>query len=118
MTRQPDDDERLLVPRRSGRTEERVYVKDLDRFISHKPRSAYKYAKRRGWLKWAKWGSYGDGGAWWVTPYAAKRIIAHFRAIQGDLYMNGKDFHERKDKVNAINARNKARRAARSVQGS
>lgn len=120
MTRRPAHDERLLLPGRSGRTEERVYVKDLERYLDDKLCACYRFAKKQGLLKWLSWGSSGAGGLWYVTPYGAQRVIAYIRARQGAVYLEGKDFHEQQALTRARNQtwnRNwRAKRAAAAVQ--
>lgn len=51
----------------------------------------------------------------YVTEYGAMRIIAHFRAIQGEWYLNGKDFHRVRDRQAATAQRALLRRAARNA---
>jgi hypothetical protein len=116
MTRRPAQDERLLLPGRSGHTQERVYVKELERYLDDQVRACYRFAKRQGLLKWVSWGTSGAGGLWYVTPYGAQRVIAYIRARQGAVYLEGKDFHEAQALKRAKNLgwqKNwKARRAA------
>ena len=99
MTRRPAQDERLLLPGRSGHTQERVYVKDLERYLDDQVRACYRFAKRQGLLKWVSWGTSGAGGLWYVTPYGAQRVIAHIRARQGEVCLQGKGYHEEKERV-------------------
>ena len=55
-----------------------------------------KHAKKHG-LVLHKARVTGLSGLFWLTPYAAQRLIAFARAKQGDYYLAGKNYHRTKE---------------------
>lgn len=84
-----------MIPRSGERTEERVFVKELVQYLHHSAPVIMAFARRKGFLRYK---SAGGNQIYWVTPYGASRIIAYVRAIQGDTYLQGKDFHRLREK--------------------
>ncbi len=91
MTHRPADDERLLVAPYAP-TPERVYLKDLAEHLGERQVALRAIAKRHGWLRRLAVGPFGV--VWYVSPYAAQRIIVYIRAQQGAKYMRGEQVHE------------------------
>lgn len=99
ITRQPTYDERHVVPPYNPREPtERIYLIELAQFLHVPTIRVRKWARRQELIR-----KQGMGGAVrsieYVTQRGAMRIIAHFRAIQGEEYLKGKDFHARLDAV-------------------
>jgi hypothetical protein len=111
MARQPDDDERLLVPACSGTKGERVYLVELARYLRHPLPKVRKRAKYLGILYKVSRGT-GLHPVAYVTIEGAMRLIAHFRAEQGRIYMSGKDFHAEAERAAMGEARRRAKRKA------
>lgn len=108
MTRRPVHDERLVVPARSVLDKDRVYVRELAQYLGHSLLAIRKFARKYGYLKKASRGA-SRTPITYVSPYAAMRIIAHIRRIQGEVYERGKDFHEIRERERASHQRLKAR---------
>jgi hypothetical protein len=92
MTRRPDCDERIILPVRSVEHNDRVYLPELCKYLHHNPAYIRKFAKRQGILYRAGRGA-GRQPIEYVSEWGAMRIIAHVRAIQGEIYQQGRDFH-------------------------
>lgn len=82
-----------MVPARAGVSKERVYLTELSKYLMHNPTVVKKFAKRQGLTRKVGLGT-AYGGVEYVSPYGAQRIIAYIRALQGDAYLHGKQFHE------------------------
>lgn len=95
MTYRPAGDERLVVPDPGDRTTERVFLTELARYLHHRSSYLKAFAKQHGFLRSSPTQC---GRAYWVRPYGAMRIIAYIRALQGDAYLQGKQFHEERAK--------------------
>lgn len=93
MTYRPAADERSVVPARTGVSKERIYLKDLSRYLHHNPAVVRKFAWKWDLVRLVYCGQ-GPRPAEYVSPYGAQRIIAYIRAIQGDAYLHGRNFHE------------------------
>lgn len=91
MPRRPAADERLVVPPRSGATNERVYILDLAQFLRIQSGQIVRLAKRWGFYRY-KYYRPQLGPVAWVSPYGAMRIIAYIRACQGEMYLQGYDW--------------------------
>ena len=100
MTYRPAGDERAVVPTRSevssAALKERVFLADLARYLHHRIGVLRKFGKKEGLIRRA-----GRGGAHppaeYVSVYGAMRIIAYVRAIQGENYLHGRQFHEQNE---------------------
>ena len=103
MARRPDLDERLVMKERSGERSERIHVVDLAKYLHHRSDYIKKFAKKHGYLRRAR--GLGTSWRWYVTPHGARHVIMYIRAIQGEFYVNGKDFHALKEKVAATRLR-------------
>jgi len=73
-------------------SKERIYLKELAWYLHHSLTTIRAFAKRHGWLRTTL--SMTHGRVAYVSPYAAQRIIAYIRAVQGDEYLQGRQFHE------------------------
>lgn len=113
MARQPDRDERLLVPACSGERGERVYVRELAQYLHHRSGVLMKFARQRGILHWASRGACFPPVPW-VTVDGAKRLIAFVRTLQGAKYHSGIDFHRHQEMMAAAQLRCQARKRARA----
>lgn len=99
MTRRPDADETICVGARSGwRQDERYYVKEVAAFLHQSVQSVRKWARKHGLIRRLSLHAGGYEGIDYVTRYGAARVITHFRALQGEEELAGKDFHARRDK--------------------
>lgn len=87
MTRQPVWDERIVVPARSVGNRNRVYLKELAQYLHQQTGRLRKFARRHEMLR-------GPRMAEWVSEYAAMRLIAYVRRMQGAIYETGESFHE------------------------
>jgi len=92
MTYRAAGDERSVVPARVGVSKERIYITELTQYLHHSAAMVRKLAKRWGLMRRVSIGACRDP-AEYVSPYGAQRIIAHIRAIQGDAYLQGREFH-------------------------
>lgn len=118
MARQPDSDERLVLRGCSvAEKGRRVYVRELARYLDHPLGQIKRFLRNRGVLHWARLGT-GHKPVPWVSEAVALRVIAHFRAIQGEVYLQGKDYCLLRERQRAREARQQARRAARKALGS
>lgn len=109
MTRRPEADETIVLGERSGwRGGERFYLRDLAVFLHQSITSIRKWARRQRILKSQSVKVPGCFRVDYVTRYGAMRVIAHFRAQQGELHLRGKDYHRRKDMTDSYPARRKA----------
>ena len=107
VTRRPAGDEKFLVPARSEVNGGRVYVQELAQFLHHSVGTVRKAAKAYGFLKRISMGScypHRD----YVTEWAAMRLIAHFRILQGEQYENYIDFHKERERNAALLRKKKA----------
>ncbi len=86
-------DQRSVLTFRAPRARERIYLKDLSKFLDCGTARLRRWAKRNG-----IWHA-GDvvREPEWVTPQGAMRIIAHIRAWQQRVYESGHRYHERQD---------------------
>jgi hypothetical protein len=96
ITYRPAGDERAVVPMPTTRSKERIYLTELTQFLQHNPSALKKFAKREGLLRKASLGH--RGSVEYVSPYGAMRLIAYARAIQGENYLRGQQFHEFREK--------------------
>ncbi len=87
---------------------------ELAKFLHHSASTVQKAAKAYGFLKWIPFGSC-HPGQWYVTEYAAMRLIAHFRILQGVQYENYIDFHKNRERSAAHQRKKKAALRAASV---
>lgn len=118
MARQPDSDERLVLQGCSvAEKGRRVYVLELARYLDHPLGQIKRFLRHRGVLHWATLGT-GHKPVPWVSEAVALRVIAHFRAIQGEVYLQGKDYHLMRERGRAREARKQARLAAQKTLGS
>jgi hypothetical protein len=92
ITLRPAADERLVVPEPGARSTERVFVVELAHYLHHRVGVVRRFAKRNGLLRSQRLAN--RRLVHWVSPYGAMRIIAYVRAIQGDSYLQGRQFHE------------------------
>lgn len=107
----PVGDERLVVPPRSPLRKERIYLGDLAKYLHHNPGTLIRVAKRQGWLR-KTGGSCILGNVRYVSEYAAQRLIAYIRALQGAMYHQGCNFHEHREYGARSRLRSKERRKA------
>lgn len=106
MTQRPADDERLLSAPYTGPSKERIYLRDLAEHLLERLRVVRAIAKRHGWLRHVTMSNFGK--AWYVSPYAAQRIIVYIRAQQGEKYMRGEQVHEWRERERLREERKRA----------
>lgn len=87
-----------MVPENRGATGERIWTTELAKYLHCDPVTLKRFARQHGLLRSARTNAARHE---WVTPYAAQRIIAYIRAMQGDAYMQGRQFHERRERATA-----------------
>jgi hypothetical protein len=94
MTCRPADDERLVVPEPGRYTGEKIFLTELAAYLHHRSGDLMDFARKHGFLKriWAR-----GAAVYWVHPYGAQRIISYIRALQGDHYLQGNDFHKERE---------------------
>jgi len=85
-----------VVPERTGVSKERIWLRELCKYLHHSPVTVKRFAKRHGLLRRAS--GHALGKAWYVSPYGAQRIIAYIRAMQGDAYLQGREFHDERER--------------------
>lgn len=95
----------------------RVYVRELAAYLGHPIRQVYRFIRSNGLLRWASQGAAREKIPW-VTEQTALRVIAHCRATQGEVYLQGKDFARIVQSQREQGARKRARRAAQKALGS
>lgn len=112
MTRRPDEDETIVLGERSGWAGgERFYLKEVAVFLHQSAKSVRKWARRQRLIKRIRMRIVGGGSDYveYFTRYSAMRVIAHFRLVQGELHLRGKDYHRKKDMDRAWQLRQKAK---------
>lgn len=98
MAGRRDDGTDIIGSGRSvPRSDERIFILDLAQFLHHRAGVLRRFARKHGYLRKVGLGI-GRDGVHYVSVYAAMRIIAYIRAIQGEQYLNGKNFHEERQK--------------------
>ncbi len=100
-----------MVAPRSGEPKERIFVAELAQYLNHRSSVLRKFARKRGLLHKTSLGS-GRTPLDWVTPYGASRVIAYIRALQGDKYLQGRDYHRECERQRAYDAEKRAKRKA------
>ncbi len=101
MAYQPAADERLLLGPRSGSPRgDMIFIPDLAEHLNVGVSKLTPFARKLGFLRRARLVP-DTGTVHWVTPYAASRLIAYFRAIQGALAFDGVDHGELTEKMRA-----------------
>lgn len=110
MPQSAHEDERIVVPARSVPTEERIYLKELAKFLHHRTGVLRQFAKKRALLHKVSLGISKEP-AEYLTPYGAMRVIAYIRALQGAEYLSGRDFHGLREQWAKEKAQRMARRA-------
>jgi hypothetical protein len=104
-----------VVPTRSevssAALKERVFLKDLAKYLHHRIGVLRKFGKKEGLIRRAGLGTAHDP-AEYVSAYGAMRIIAYVRAIQGDNYLHGRQFHEQNEHESEQHLRRVRERAA------
>lgn len=103
-------DQRSVLSFRAPSARERVYLKDLSKFLNCGTGRLRKWAKRN--RIWHPGDVYREPE--WVTAAGAMKIIAHIRAWQEQHYGRGqRPFHERQDYLRKyMPARREAKRIA------
>jgi hypothetical protein len=102
-------DERLVVPARSVVSKERVFLRDLAQYLHHGQAALKRFAKKHRLLHLGPRRA-GREAVAWVTPYGATRIIAYIRAIQGERYARGLDYHRECERSRAYDAQKRVRK--------
>lgn len=110
MTYRPAGDERAVVGARAGVTKERIWINDLARYLSQSHSALRRFARKRGLMREMYVYRTGAREAY-VSVYGAQRMIAYFRALQGDWYLNGQDFHAFHAGHRAANKRSQHKRS-------
>lgn len=100
MTDGPVVDERIVLDARSCRSDERILLTELAQYLHQTTRSVRAWGKKQRLLKSFRMRVHGmTRDVAYFTPYGAMRVIAHFRALQGEEYLKGKDWHAQRDKI-------------------
>lgn len=99
----------MLGERSGWKGGERFYLTEVAVFLHQSSTSVRKWAKRQGLIKRLPVKAMGVQNVEYFTRYAAMRVIAHFRAVQGEMHLNGKDHHHIVDRDRAWQLRNKTR---------
>lgn len=98
-----------MVAPRSGEPKERIFVVELAQYLNHRSSVIRKFARQRGLLHRVSIGSCREA-IHWLTPYGASRVIAYIRALQGDKYLQGKDYHHLVERNRASDKRQRLRK--------
>lgn len=72
-----------------------------------------RFAKKSGLLHRAS--AHSGGDLYYVSVYGAQRVIAYVRALQGDEYLNGRDYHGLREKWRVQKAAEMARKRLKAV---
>ena len=92
-------DEAITLPERVERMPgERVFFSELQAFLGCSKPELARFARQHGLLHTAKHSSVVTRVRW-VTPDGALRIIAHFRAKDGEVHMAGKGEQRQRARV-------------------
>jgi hypothetical protein len=97
MTRRPDCDERVVLPARSVLSKERVYLYELAEYLGCDRRVLNKHARRHRMVKKERHQCPVDYVPW-VSVWNAMRLVAYIRALQGQQYAAGIDYHDLKQR--------------------
>lgn len=104
-------DERIVVPGRPGDYRGRVYVTELAKYLGNGEHALKRFAKKHGLLRKAGRGT-GRAGIYYVSEYAALRMIAYFRVRDVEVSEKRKtDPHLERLMNRARGARKRAERA-------
>ena len=109
MAQGPVEDERLVLPERSATDRDRVFLVELVPYLHEPALAVHRLAKKLGVLRYLSFGS-GYSPRAYVSAWGALRIIAIFRAQQGKLYLEGKDFHALRTRAAEVDRSRKAKR--------
>ncbi len=74
-----------------------------------------KFCRQRGLLHKMRLGSGGRRNVYYLSPYAARRVIASIRALQGGYYLAGRNHLEWREKDRLLLARKRAALKAASA---
>lgn len=99
----------MLGERSGWKGGERFYLAEVALFLHQSAKSVRKWARRQGLIKRLPVKAMGVQNVEYFTRYAAMRVIAHFRAQQGELHLRGKDYHRKVDVDRAWRERQKAK---------
>lgn len=115
MTRRPDADETLVLGERSGwKGGERFYLRDLALYLHQSAKSVRKWARRQGLIKHQSLKIHASATrVEYFTRYGALRVIAHFRALQGEMHLAGKDYHRWRESKDGATRRYRSKRQCR-----
>jgi hypothetical protein len=90
MARHPASDERsVLGPPGKSVKGERFYLVEIAQFVRTQPGNLAKFLRREGLLRRVTRGA--RGAVFYTSARGVALAIAHFRAIQGALYLKGQD---------------------------
>lgn len=115
MTYKPAGDERLVVSERPVPSKERIWVTELAQYLGASSAIVKRFAKKRGLLH--RGSAHSAGKLYYVSVYGAQRVIAYVRALQGDEYLNGRDYHRIRQQWREQQARKLARKALKAASG-
>jgi hypothetical protein len=98
MTRRPDADETIILGTCSGwKGGERFYIADLALYLHTSTNAIRRWGRKQQLMKRLVLKCRGYGAVEYFTRYGALRVIAHFRALQGEDYLRGRDYHRNKE---------------------
>jgi len=113
MARRPSRDEPIPLGKDAGTTKDRVFVKDLARYLRISCGALKKWADDRGILYRVSRGACFEPIPY-VTEQTAMRAIGHFRAKQGAECMKNRRFFEEKEQERLAMARRRALKGAKA----
>jgi hypothetical protein len=102
MARHPASDERsVLGPPAKLVKGERFFVIEISAFLRCSPGNVAGFLRREGLLK-KMWGRGQRPPALWTTARGMALCVAHFRAILGEKYQQGRDPLRERDRAQAL----------------
>lgn len=108
MARQPDGDERLVLPPCPGGGKERVLIRDLVPYLGWKWWEVMRFCRRNHLLHYVSCGHAGPAVPY-VTKWGAMRVIVWVRTKQAAFCEKGADFWVVREKARISTSRRKAR---------
>jgi hypothetical protein len=98
MTRRPDADETIILGTCSGwKGGEMFFIADLALYLHTSTQAIRKWGRKQQLMKRLVLHCRGGNSVEYFTRYGALRVIAHFRAVQGEEALAGRDYHRARD---------------------
>lgn len=86
------------MPETKPRRGDIVYLVELAQYLHHGCHLVRRWAKKQGLVRYRHRQTPVREPREYLTARGAMRVIAYFRALQGEQYLHGKDFHERRER--------------------